>query len=303
MLQHPASAFARASEGSRHHYIPVFYLRQWIGADGRLCQYSRPYDQVKALRKHPKGTGYERGLHNIPGLPPQSADLLERNFMALADDWAARGLQTLLSAELSIDFEDIRVRAGWARFLYSLILRTPEYLENSKDLAFQTAAETVDHIKEEYQTLRQSSDPPTFEEFRAKFLANPANITVQRFLHKLIDSPTVVRKISDMRWFTVRIENSAFTLLTSDRPVIMTNGLAHAHSHIVMPISPIHLFVAVNTNQMARRLRSMKPGDLARRSNNLVSEQARRFVYGIDDSQLYFVSRRLGKMVRSSPLD
>jgi hypothetical protein len=70
-----------------------------------------------------------------------------------------------------------------------------------------------------------------------------------------------------------------------------------AHSHIVMPISPIHLFVAVNNDQMARRLRSMRPGDLARRSNNLVSEQARKFVYGIDDSQLYFVSRRLGKIV------
>jgi uncharacterized protein DUF4238 len=39
-------------EGEKHHYIPVFYLKQWAGADGRLCQYSRPYNRVKPKRVH-----------------------------------------------------------------------------------------------------------------------------------------------------------------------------------------------------------------------------------------------------------
>ena len=37
------------------HYIPAFYLRRWVDKeDSKLCVYSRPYDRVKAYRKHPE---------------------------------------------------------------------------------------------------------------------------------------------------------------------------------------------------------------------------------------------------------
>ena len=60
----------------KHHYIPVFYLKRWIGEDGRLCVYGRPYDRVKANRKHPDATGYEPDLYAVraqmPGpMPPR----------------------------------------------------------------------------------------------------------------------------------------------------------------------------------------------------------------------------------------
>src|SRR5580692_1218431 len=53
---------AAAGKGDKHHYIPVFYSKEWAGPDGRLCEYSRPYDVVKPKRVHPDGTGYVRGL-------------------------------------------------------------------------------------------------------------------------------------------------------------------------------------------------------------------------------------------------
>ena len=34
-------------DGEKHHYLPVFYLKQWAGKDGRLCEFSRPYKNVK----------------------------------------------------------------------------------------------------------------------------------------------------------------------------------------------------------------------------------------------------------------
>jgi hypothetical protein len=56
------SSFA-VGKGEKHHYIPQFYLNRWAGTDGRLCEYSRPYDIVKPKFVHPSGTGYERGLY------------------------------------------------------------------------------------------------------------------------------------------------------------------------------------------------------------------------------------------------
>jgi hypothetical protein len=45
----------------KHHYIPEFYLKQWAGPDGRLCEFSRPYKRVLPRMTHPGGTGFSRG--------------------------------------------------------------------------------------------------------------------------------------------------------------------------------------------------------------------------------------------------
>jgi hypothetical protein len=61
------------SKEPKHHYIPVFYLKQWMGGDDRVCEFSKPHDRVKPRRTHPDGTGYVRGLNTIAGLPPHEA--------------------------------------------------------------------------------------------------------------------------------------------------------------------------------------------------------------------------------------
>jgi hypothetical protein len=48
--------------------------------------------------------------------------------------------------------------------------------------------------------------------------------------------------------------------------------------------------------------REMNPNELAEAVNNQVSQQAYRFVFGCDNSQLRFVANRLGKRVWSSPI-
>ena len=56
---------AKEHKGQKHHYIPVFYLKQWMGPKNTVCEYSRPYDKVKTRSAHPDGTGYVRGLYAI----------------------------------------------------------------------------------------------------------------------------------------------------------------------------------------------------------------------------------------------
>jgi hypothetical protein len=63
------------------------------------------------------------------------------------------------------------------------------------------------------------------------------------------------------------------------------------------------LFVAANTEQTERMIRSWKPDMLMGHGNDRTASQAIKYVWGVDDSQLRFVENRLGKMLPSTPLD
>jgi hypothetical protein len=76
-----------------HHYLSIFYLSRWVGDDGRLCRFSRPYGpEVKWKRITPKGTGFEPGLYAMGGVPPDKAQ-------AHADEMALSIARKLMNHE------------------------------------------------------------------------------------------------------------------------------------------------------------------------------------------------------------
>ena len=117
-------------EGEKHHYIPAFYLKQWAGADGRLCQYSRPYVQVKPKRVHPDGTGYVRGLYAIDDTDPAIVNAVEAMFLKPSDGLAHEALLNLLREK---PFPKPQMRTSWSRFVLSLMIRTQRRLQFMKD--------------------------------------------------------------------------------------------------------------------------------------------------------------------------
>ena len=52
----------RTTKGDKHHYVPKFYQKAWVGPEGQLCEFSKPYKDVTPHRRFPDGTGYVRGL-------------------------------------------------------------------------------------------------------------------------------------------------------------------------------------------------------------------------------------------------
>jgi hypothetical protein len=99
----------------KHHYIPVFYLKRWRGEDGRVCEYSRPYKLVTPRRTHSDGTGYVRGLYKLDGLSPGLENIVETQFLRVADDTASQALTAMIENR---EFrEPVRLRTGWSRFL------------------------------------------------------------------------------------------------------------------------------------------------------------------------------------------
>jgi hypothetical protein len=222
--------------------------------------------------------------------------------MKSVDDWASKAHARMLEDDNSIRHLDGRLAAGWCQFLYSLIVRNPEHLLLIKKKLSEMSPEILESVRDDYDSLRGPNDPATFDEFKENFIKKPVLVPALRVLLDILSSKRVAKALSTMKWVTTRVENTRHTLLTSDRPVIMTNGIDRSDAHIVLPISPTRLFIAAKEERTLRQITSMGAEELVTIANNKVAEQAYTYVYGVDDRQLRFVSNRLGKRVRSSPL-
>jgi hypothetical protein len=290
---------AAAGKGEKHHYIPSFYSREWAGQDGRLCEYSRPFRQVKPQSKHPDATGYVRGLYTVPGDEPEVAEHIERNFFRITDNGAAVVAQQL-RAPGPVDFSNMD-RSSWSRFIISLMLRNPEYVNKMAAEVVSFYAQTDN--EEQYQKLRSPDDPPTFEEYVARRIFHPAGRMSAYALQKIIDSPTMGGHLNKMRWSVMTFARERHTLLTSDRPIIMTNGIIGKDDHLALPIGPRKLFITTNNIEAENMIRAIDAGIIMRQINDRVASQARKYVYGDDDSQVRFVENRLGRKWPSTPLE
>lgn len=287
----------------KHHYIPVFYLKQWANANGRLIEYSKPYRQVEARPTSPKGTGYVRGLYRLPNVAEEKAELVETAYMKVVDDAAAKALQVILGNTTDISHLSQLMMRDWARFLHCLMLRNPEYVSAMSRLLSENVGDYVDEIKDRYLTERAPSDPETFEEYKKQFLTNPLNTFAPRIINRIVDNPNIIRHMCSMRWHVITFSHSRNLLLTSDRLIIMTNGLGNPGAHLALPISPTQLFVACNDQHAYMSIRRQPGRDLIRTSNTKVLEQARKYAYGFSDADISFVRRHFGKQIPANPLE
>jgi hypothetical protein len=284
----------------KQHYIPQFYQKRWAGADGRLCEYSRPYDVVKARMVYPAATGYQAGLYTIRDVAPQIANHTENVFLADADNGAADALVKLSTPDY---IWTSKPRSAWTRFIMSLMHRTPERVEYMKKQIDSEYPKLLNQFCENYATLRRPGDPDTYEEYMAQLGPNPQGRASAVLLQKVVDSKLVGAHINQMTWHVLTLRNAPIAFLTSDRPILMTNGLAGPRDHIALPLGPDSLFLAVNDNQVLRDIQAMGPRELLHTSNDRVCLQARKYVYSTDASQFEFVEARLGHKLPSTPLE
>jgi hypothetical protein len=265
------------SKDGKHHHSPVFYLGQWVGEDRQLCEYKRRHHGVLPKRVFPDKTGYQHGLYNVQGLPPTDRQYVEKKYMSRVDSEAAISLTAMLDETLPPSDFSPRMKVAWARFLYSLTFRSPNVIKRLQAQMDQQIAEGK---------IKQPEIP---------FVA-------AEVFPSMLGSPDVVKELVGMNWVTSNLGQARNMLLTSDRPVIMTNGLLHAEAHIAVPVSPRSFFLAYRTDEMFQLIAAMSQDDLVAMINDKVVRQAVEFVYAFDDSQTDFIAARFGDQVRSTPL-
>jgi hypothetical protein len=181
-----------------HHFLPVFYLRQWASyTDGKLIEYTIKHNEFIAKRVGPRGTGFESDLYSFPELPEDAAQYLESVILQDSDNKASVALQQHL--RMSSDPWDAKIRSAWSRFLLGLILRHPDVMKELRVAAKSLWDKGHDETQRGYEAIRKPSDPATFEEY---MVAHDSNIEIKARLNMIIrafDNPQIGTHINGMK--------------------------------------------------------------------------------------------------------
>lgn len=282
-----------------HHFIPAFYLKQWADPSGKLIEYTRKGNKLIPKTVGSRSTGYERDLYAFPELPPDAAQHLEQAFFGYADQKASDALDNHLGvASLPWTSELI---SAWSRFVIALHLRHPDAMPEMRAAAQSIWDASGTDYQARYESIREPTDPPTFDEYLA--LRDPLIAVKMRvnLIMKAFDNEIVGAHINQMTHAIIDFSTSPFRLLTSDRPVQFFN-LKEPNGMLSIPISPTKMFVAVNETAVLDQLRRAAPRELATHANGYVVSRARRFVWAQDASQQRFIENRISTNLELRPL-
>lgn len=261
----------------KHHYVPVFYLREWAGEDGRLAEFSRPTgEEVKSRPTGPKGTGYVRGLYRFDGATEEAAEAFERLFFGQVDTKAKQALDIHLGRSPARWEGDSRT--AWSRFLIGMLYRNPERIASLRTYIEDIALDNYEVGRQEYEEKAPSGSPPYLDYLVRKIAFDALDWTTT-----IMNNEKIGFHLNHMRWAVRDVSDCGIKLFTSDRPVLMTNGLTGQRAHLVMPINPTKAFIACNSQEMERELLSHSSTVFAKGCNRNILRFAQKYAWHADD--------------------
>ncbi len=280
----------------KHHHLPEFYLRRWTTAEsgGRVYGYRRPHSTVAVRPYAPSAVGFEPNLYAIEGRSdPAAKQEVESRFMSPLD---AKGAEALSFMEGTGRFSmDPALRDGWARFLMSLLFRSPRKVQWLRGRILKGDVATMKTLSDAYRALRVVGDPESFEDYRTKMGSSLLEEAVALLMRRMVDNEMIGSHLVQMPWSFVSLPELEHGLLTSDSPVIMSNGLGNPNGFLILPVAPDRYFLAVNRPEVAASFTGRRPRQIERAFNDAVVRQAEKWVIGSTPRQPAFVERRLRK--------
>lgn len=283
---------------SQHHYIPKFYLRQWVSDDNRFVRYDRPTpSKIMARRAFPSEAGWLKDLYTSPG-DRLGAQWLEIDIFQVIDSRAAHALRKM-NTQLSDDPLNAQERSAWTMFVRSLFHRTPENLRGFIELATRLYDESLESARKRYAELRRATDPETFDEYKASLTSEQIRTSILGTLPGLMASPRIGQFMQDMPTRVLILPSNARDFLISDDPIVRTNGWQNDDGHFALPISPRRLFLSAYRDQKLDEIAAMEPNDIVTAINTQIVEGARHFVAAKDTSQDRFIRNRFGRNLKA----
>jgi hypothetical protein len=271
----------------KHHYIPVFYLNEWTRSDGRLTEFSRPTGkEVMPRNTSPKGTGYVRGLYRIDHLTGDAAEAFERLFFSMVDNLAKESLDILLGRR-RVPFS-VNTRSAWTRFVLGMLFRNPERIAATRKYIEDFTLDSYDKDKVVYDAQKAEGDPEYLE-----YLIRHATYLAIDWTKDMLQSQRLGPHMNNMVWAVRNVAGTGLTLFTSDRPVVMTNGLGYDWSNLVMPLTPTQAFMATNTRETMEQLRAIPPTKFIIDCNTKVLRYAQKYAWAINNEQINVAQRHL----------
>ena len=278
-----------------HHYLPQFYIDRWA-RDGKVFRYVRPRGKdgpIDCKRKPPKAIAYQRDLYHQPDISdPIDSQSLELRFFQQIDDRAAKALQKLEQRQHGTG-ED---RIALAQFMISRLHRSPSRLNAMRaELAERTLGAPYENLEgEEFDSVLKS--------------------ITNRLLAMLVESSDATSMIAKFKIFNIDVSGSSKTLLTSDRPIMVSAQLIAHDAFMMLPFGPFRLVLLTHKEAIARSFSSQNPDVLVAAVNQAVVEQSEDIVIAADTGATRMIERKflrlnadqsrdsIGLIRRKSPL-
>jgi Protein of unknown function (DUF4238) len=259
----------------KHHYLPEWYLSRWkrpfIGEEV-IWEFARvgPQQKLQSRYRHPGATGYAVNLYNIPNLPPDEIAQIETKLLQVIDDRGAKAV-ALAESNVAAGPED---KEGLVKFTLSLLHRTPE---------------RIDYIQR--RLTNELAEHPAFENGDAAIFREGA----LRTFVSLIQSQRMIDRMMQLQVFVMKLGDDAHDLLTSDSPLMMSNGLAHREAFIILPTGPRTLIMLAEDPDLPAHMVGHQSKVLSKAMNDAVTVQAKKLVFGSDQKQTRFIDNRLNR--------
>ncbi len=269
------------SDPVRHHYLPQFYLRPWCGDDGLLVVARNFSGTIKFYRRSPKAVGYEDHLYSASdSLPTPEPAALETRLMSPLDNLGKTLVDKLIANKRPSEEE----RWLWAGVLAMLLARTPEKIDLIKQTGTHIVEKEFATGQTEYESLREAEDPESFMEWvESRFPGLRENFGLMSLPRVLkFDG---VRKIKELVWHTLEFPESCDTLLSSDRPLVLSGGIDDPDSIVAIPLGPRNAFIGFRRGSRAQAaLTRQGPPVIAKVLNQSVVGQAKQEAYCLNQS-------------------
>lgn len=165
------------SNSRDNHYVPQMHLKRFAmsASSRKIVVYDKEWKTVKK-NKGVKGQAYERDLYTLNLGEPDENTIVEDEVLKRIDNDAAVSLDTLLAGIL-----DNQGRATLARYVASLMMRNPKFIEKSRQDMSRVGKEMyrrVYHYDQDFKaSLRQEF--ATDDEFQEAWKAGaPEHMTI-----------------------------------------------------------------------------------------------------------------------------
>lgn len=230
----------------RHHFVPQFYLREWYraGADGFLVYFR---DERGALQLRKRTARSIAFIHNLYSVLPDGLNFrkfpsnhIETDFFAPLDNAASVIHRKLVDTGINeISTED---RWVWSLFINSLMERSPQRIDELKNLAAKFPQEAVEKLKSRNPTGTISQRLQTIVE-NIDIEAAARNAVLEALTQYIVDE-NFLRYVIEMQWLTIDLPEGQNHYLTGDTPVIINGGGSTAPIYILsLALSPRRLLV------------------------------------------------------------
>jgi hypothetical protein len=236
------------------------------------------------LSKAPKATGWKKDLYATDEIEGLDRYFIEREVLRPIDNDAARSLRYLKT--YSHGPTDARLNSAWTRFLLTLLYRSPAQIDDLRRSIPEHAPTIFSDVKEQFPHI---PDEKIHQILAAK---NTHEGAYQNLLRGLFTEGEVARSIRNMLWCVIKLGKTRFDLLTSDQPLILSNGLGWSNSFLILPIGPQNLFVACHDKRIGDHILEMPAKELVETINDIVVRQAEEFVIARDEKQHRFIENR-----------